>query len=267
MISRWATQLNVVVRKCEDRPDKPEGNSVYRLVDFFTTHNGSWEPANRFGAVSEWARDKYLRPLGAPDYFDDAGADHHMFARVLDREGRPIVQHDLIRYWSDGFEKLGDPNYSGFIHATPKDKSGWANQPMFNSFNPDRGEHGPWCWCPEGAADVIVGGGMPNNQHISFFAVWQEQARQPDEVRETPDTRVDEAPTVVALERVRQQVLQRLNLTFDRDSVFANHARIHDLGAPLTDEFVVGRFRVQGFAQGIVYAPKEQLELTNHMGW
>ena len=47
MISRWATDLNVEVRKCEDRPDHPTGDTVYRLIDLFTTHNGSWDPANR----------------------------------------------------------------------------------------------------------------------------------------------------------------------------------------------------------------------------
>lgn len=267
MISRWATSLNLVVRKCEDRPDQPAGDSVFRLVDLFTTHSGSWEPGQRLGSVTDWARDKYLRPFGAPDYFDDAGADHHMFARVLDKQGRPIVENDIVRYWSDGFEKLGDPSYSGFVHATPKDKSGWANQPMFNSFNPDRGERGAWCWCPKGAADVVVGGGMPNNQHISFFAVWQEQAREPEDIREIPQEESDTTPNVTDLEGVRQAVLQRLGVNFDRETVFANHARIHDLGAPLTAEFDVGRFRAQGFARGIVYAPKGKMELTDHMGW
>ena len=267
MISRWATDLNVVVRKCEDRPDQLKSDKVYRLVDLFTTHSGSWEPATRMGSITSWAREKYLRPFGAPDFFDDAGADHHLFARVVDSAGRPILRNNLIRYWSDGFEKLGDPGYTGYVHATPKHQSGWANQPMFNSFNPDRGERGAWCWCPEGASDVVVGGGMPNNQHVSFFAVWQEQTRQAAEVRKAPDTRVDESPSVPDLEAMRRQVLQRVCASFDRDSVFANHARMHNLGAPLTGEFDAGRFRVQGFANGIVYAPSGQWERTDHLGW
>ena len=162
------------------------------------------------GSITSWACEKYLRPFGAPDFFDDAGADHHLFARVLDSAGRPILRNNLIRYWSDGFEKLGDPGYTGYVHATPKHQSGWANQPMFNSFNPDRGERGAWCWCPEGASDVVVGGGMPNNQHVSFFAVWQEQTRQAAEVRKAPDTRVDESPSVPDLEAMRRQVVQRV---------------------------------------------------------
>lgn len=267
MISKWATDLNVVVRKCEDRPDQPAGDTVYRLVDLFTTHSGSWEPADRVGSVPQWARDRYLRPFGAPDYFDDAGADHNLFARVLDAAGQPIVRRDLIRFWSDGFDKLGDPGYADYIHATPKEQSGWANQPMFNSFSPARGERGAWCWCPEGAADVVVGGGMPDNQHISFFAVWQEQPRQQRDAHESSEPRQDQPPTVRDLERIRQEVLQHVDVDFDRDSVFANHARIHSLGAPLTAELLVDRYRVQAFALGIVYAPDGQWELTDHMGW
>jgi len=267
MISRWATDLNVEVRKCEDRPDQPAGDTVYRLIDLFTTHNGSWEPANRVGSVTDWARNKYLRPMGAPDYFDDAGADHHMFARVLDASGRPVVRNSLIRYWSDGFDRLGDAGYANFVHATPKEKSGWANQPMFNSYSPERGEHGAWCWCPEGAADVVVGGGMPNNQHVSYFAVWQEQPRQSRGTAGATQPRVEKQPEPLDLESLRQELIRRLDFDFDRDSVFANYARIHNLGAPLTAEFDVDRFRVQGFASGIVYAPNGKPELTDHMGW
>lgn len=267
MISRWVKDLNVVVRKAEERPDQPSGDAVYRLVDLFTTHSGSWEPSGRTGSITQWARDKYLRPLGAPDFFDDAGGDHHIFARVLDGAGRPIVRDNLIRFWSDGFEKLGDPAYTGFVHATPKRKSGWANQPIFNHFSPERGERGAWCWCPQGAADVVVGGGLPNNQHISFFAVWQERPRRQSEERDEPERREDEQPSVVDLEVLRRQILQRVGVNFDRDSVFANHARMHNLGAPLTDEIKSGNFRIQGFANGIVYAPDGEWELTDHMGW
>jgi hypothetical protein len=267
VISRWATELNVSVRKSEDRPDKPAGDSVYRLVDLFTTHSGSWEPAERTGSITPWAREKYLRPLGAPDFFDDAGGDHHLFARVLDADGRPVLRDDLIRYWSDGFERLGDSGYAGYVFATPKQKSGWANQPAFNSFSPERGEQGAWCWCPDGASDVVIGGGLPNNQHVSFFAVWQEQSRQDAEDRDTPDVHDDERRPVLDLESIRKQVWKRAGVSFDRESIFANHARMHNLGAPLTDEFDAGRFRVQGFANGIVYAPAGEWERTDHMGW
>lgn len=178
MISDWSTRFNVKVIRCEDRPDRPAGDIVYRLIDLFTTESGSWEPSDKLGAVTPWAREKYLRPLSAPDFFDDAGGDHHLFARVLDASGRPMVAEGLVRFWSDGLERLGDPHYNGFISVTPKQHSGWANQPVFNSFSPERGERGAWCWCPKGPSDVVAGGGLPNNHHISFFAVWQAAPRQ-----------------------------------------------------------------------------------------
>jgi len=43
-----------------------------------------------------------------------------------------------------------------------------------SSYVPERGEQGPWCWTPRGlVAEVMCGGGMPANLHISTFVVWQ----------------------------------------------------------------------------------------------
>ncbi len=156
--------------------------------------------------MPQWARAKYLRPLGAPDFFDDAGGDHHIFAKVLDVDGTPITRDNLIRFWSDGFDKLGDPAYRGYAAMSPKRISGWANQPIFNSFSPERGEHGAWCWCPQGASDVVVGGGLPNNRHISFFAVWQ---AQPAGTRDEPSSPVDhetQTPPAALLDELRNRV-------------------------------------------------------------
>lgn len=54
---------------------------------------------------------------------------------------------------------------------------------------------------------------------------------------------------------------------FNRDSTFANYARMNNLGAPLTSEYDIGQFRVQGFCGGIVYAPIGQWDNIVHMGW
>ena len=176
-INKWAKRFNIEVRRAEERPDKPEGDVVYRVKDVFTTRDGSWEVSDKEGSVPQWARDAYLRPWGHPEYFDDAGGDHNLFACVLDLEGKPIKTEDLVRFWSEGFETLGDPSFQPGDCRTPKHGSGWANIPVFNHFVPDRDEHGAWCWCPEGAADVIVGGGLPNKWHVSTFAVWQAERR------------------------------------------------------------------------------------------
>ena len=178
-ISEWIKKFNILVVSCEERPDKPEGDIVYRLKDLFTTCSGKWDPSNEMGSLPQWARDAYLRPWGADDYFDDAGADHHLFARVLDLEGKPVKTNELIIGWSDGFDLLGQPKFAQYITMTmtPKEKSSWANQPIWNKFYPDAGQRGAWCWCPRGASDVVWGGGLPHGHHISTFAVWQAEKR------------------------------------------------------------------------------------------
>ena len=72
--------------------------SAYELLDLFTTQGGSWEADSRPYSVPGWAREAYLRPGGAADYFDDGGADHHLFARVVDEAGVAVATK--IRFWS-----------------------------------------------------------------------------------------------------------------------------------------------------------------------
>lgn len=271
-VGDWAKNFGVRVVPSEQRPDNPPGDIVYRVKDIFTTRDGSWEPSDQPGARPQWARDTYLRPWGAPDYFDDAGGDHNLFARVLDLDGQPVKRQDLIICWSDGLHLLGRPDFDQFIKMTmtPKEKSGWGNQPIWNSFSPERGEVGAWCWCPRGAADVVVGGGLPNNWHVSWFAVWQAERRQGGVVV-TPDgdngSTTPVLPPGDLLDTVRSQVWAAAHIVYNRDSSFAVYARVHNLGAPLTNEINIGGYRTQGFAQGIVYAPTGQWQSINHTSW
>ncbi|RIK40283.1 MAG: hypothetical protein DCC55_15525 [Chloroflexi bacterium] len=271
-VGDWAKNFGVRVVPSEQRPDNPPGDIVYRVKDIFTTRDGSWEPSDQPGARPQWARDTYLRPWGAPDYFDDAGGDHNLFARVLDLDGQPVKRQDLIICWSDGLHLLGRPDFDQFIKMTmtPKEKSGWGNQPIWNSFSPERGEVGAWCWCPRGAVDVVVGGGLPNNWHVSWFAVWQAERRQGGVVV-TPDgdngSTTPVLPPGDLLDTVRSQVWAAAHIVYNRDSSFAVYARVHNLGAPLTNEINIGGYRTQGFAQGIVYAPTGQWQSINHTSW
>ena len=164
----------------------PAGDYVYLIKDIFTTRDGSWDPKNVYGGVDQWARDTYLKPFGDPEYFDDAGADHHLFAAILDKDGKLLKNMDML-YWSDGFAQLGNPAYNGYVQGSngfryprTKERSGWANIVMDPGSNyvPERGEMGPWCWVPFGLpAEVMCGGGMPAKQHISVFVVWQAVAK------------------------------------------------------------------------------------------
>ncbi|MEM7126124.1 MAG: peptidoglycan DD-metalloendopeptidase family protein [Chloroflexota bacterium] len=171
--------LNARIRTVDDRADVDreslqKGDIVYLIKDVFTTINGSWEPSDNQHSIVRWARDDYLKPFGAPDWFDDAGADHHIFGAVLGLDGELIREQTMI-YWSDGFDQLGNPDYTGYVEANTKSGSGWANQPLGpgSSFVPEREERGPWCWMPSGMAEVFEGGGLPANHHVSTFVVWQ----------------------------------------------------------------------------------------------
>lgn len=175
-IGRWIEPFRITVCPLAQRPDhaQPKNGLIYRLQDLFTTRDGSWEPTDKPGSVDLWARVRYLKSMGASDYFDDAGAATHLFAAVIGLDGQ-LVRGQQIVYWSDGKDKLADATYQKYITQYTKEKSGWGNLFMAPSsaYVPERGESGPWCWCPAGASDVVCGGGLPARQHVSIFAVWQ----------------------------------------------------------------------------------------------
>ena len=123
-----------------------------------------------------------------------------------------------------------------------------------------------------GAADVVTGAGMPANHHISFFAVWQAQPRTatpPVDDNTRVDEPVDEVTSldVPEITSIRQEAWRQVGVAFNHDSSFASYARVHSLGAPLTNEFDSGAFRGQGFVGGIVYAPIGQWHLIRHVAW
>jgi hypothetical protein len=177
-LGRWVEPLNMQIVPYTARPglDPRDFLIAYRIKHVFTTLLGSWEPSEERGAIESWARELYLQPQDTPDYFDEAGGDHHLFAAVLGLDGK-LDRTITFKFWSDGLECLTDPGYTGFIRVAPKPRSGWANIPIYgggSSYVPERGEHGPWCWTVgNGAGDVMVGGGLPANQHVSTFVVWQ----------------------------------------------------------------------------------------------
>ncbi len=264
----WIEPFNIQVVRNEDRPDRPPDDIVYRLVDLWTTRDGSWDPNPATpGGLPAWAVETYLRPSGAPDYFDDAGGDHHLFARVLDLEGQPVTSPDLVLFWSDGLNVLGDPGYLGYVRKAPKSHSGWANQDVYARYDHTRGERGPWSWCPSGAADVVTGGGLPGmGWHVSTFAVWQAERRQavtPPTPPVTPPT-----PPVTDLPgSIRRNAWDALQIPFNPEAVIGRYARANNLGVPMTGEFDVLGHRCQGFVNGIVYVPIGQWDQVQHIPW
>ena len=302
-VGEWIQPFNIHAKTLNERPDNPEGDVVYLLKDIFTTRDGSWEPSANPGSVSQWARDAYLKPFGAPDYFDDAGADHHLFAAVIGLDGQLMREKEII-FWSDGFDKLGDPSYVDYVRRTTKSQSGWANiiSGPGSSYIPERGESGPWCWAPTGAAEVICGGGMPAKQHVSIFAVWQavhrsdlapEEGDTDQELDHTiflpfvmgstargqadalapaevsaPDEAATHQPELARLRKAAwkpDQVALRMSRAVEADP--QTYARLHNLGMPVTKEFKVKGYKVQGYYGGIVYMPLKESEEVQHVDW
>lgn len=204
------SKLNMKILSWAKRQDLSRwpGDSAYVLQDVFTTHDGSWEPSSDVYGVPQWARDAYLKPWGDPEYFDDAGGDHHLFALVLGLDGKPIPGKGIM-YWSTGIGKLSDSTYTAYQTSNTKDQSKWANIPIYNGFVPERGESGAWCWCPIGASDVLIGGGLPDNQHVSTFAVWAEMPREQAEPEPDPK------PTMSLLKRILQALIVFLQSIVD----------------------------------------------------
>ncbi len=171
----WIKQFNISVKRVVDRPDAPlrRANYLYIVKDLFTVAHGSWDASTVPGSVDGWARDAYLKAPGDPYGIRGGGADHHLFGMVLGLDGKP-VQGQTFRFWSDGFATLGTLNFACSL-ATAQDASGWVEFPIESSaaYAPERGEAGPWCFCPEGASEVVVGAGLPMGHHISTFAVWE----------------------------------------------------------------------------------------------
>lgn len=162
------------------------GQKYYRLYDFFTTQDGQWDTSAAAYSIPQWARDTYLRPWGAPDYFDDAGGDHHLFGAIYDPATKQTNKAAAIRYWTH------TDNANHTVQPV-KIKSGWANIVVYNKFYPDKGETGAWSWRPEVAgvpADVVMGGGMPYGLHVSFFATWELATASGTEQPPTTDQRI-----------------------------------------------------------------------------
>ncbi len=290
-LSKWIQVYNMSVKSLDQRPDHPQGDTTYLVKDMFTTRDGSWEPSDVPGSVPQWARDAYLKPVDAPDYFADAGGDHHLFAAVIGLDGQ-LVRPKKIVYWSDGFGELGNPNYTGFVQRETDQRSGWANivSGPGSNFIPERGESGPWCWAPDGAAEVVCGGGMPAKNHISMFVVWQAVKRSDgtggdnkpgsetdhsiflpsvsgDVAAGTLPADFDPSLDIVATISLRGAAWNRLGIEVKPDSVLAGHARDHGLGMPVTQEFEIVGYLVQGYQRGIVYFRLGKWNQIGHLDW
>jgi hypothetical protein len=187
-LTPWFDALNLAIKRIDERPDHPSGEVVYVLKDVFTTRDGSWEPSELPFAAPDWARAAYLDP----GVFTKAFERTNLYAAVLDEADNFIHGHPILS-WSDGFERLGDASYDGFVRQNAWETPGWSTMVMYSSssYAPGSGQTGPWCWMPaDVAAEVVCGGGLPDGEAVSIFAVWQ--AMRADDV--TPEPTPDPTP-------------------------------------------------------------------------
>jgi hypothetical protein len=66
---------------------------------------------------------------------------------------------------------------------------------------------------------------------------------------------------------LRSAAWNRLGIEYRADSPLAEYARRNALGMPVTQEFLVSPWIVQGFQGGIVYAPSGDPTQVRHMSW
>lgn len=188
-ISPWILKFNATIVPANVQP----GQMYLRVEDFFTTRDSSWEPSNTEGSVTDWARERYLKPFGSPEYFDDAGGDHNLFGGIYNLStGKMDKNVDIHFYtWTDN---------ANHVTFRVKERSGWANSLIFNSFNPDMdgdpntGVRGAWAWRPvtDLPYEEVRGGGLPFNWHVSWFATWVVDVApggnpEDDDLKETVD--------------------------------------------------------------------------------
>lgn len=124
----------------------PEENYEFRLRKLFITVNGDWEPTPTWAKEFLW------------NYFPEAGGDHNVYGLCMEEDGSYIRNSSFTLSWNGGTDV-----------RTPE-ASGWANIPIFDGYNP-ASETGGYTWAVQ-RGNPVYGLGLPNNQHVSFFAVW-----------------------------------------------------------------------------------------------
>jgi LysM repeat protein len=112
--------------------------------------------------------DTYWKLLRA-EYQDTtkASGNHHMIYNLLDNNGKPVLVQRV-------FQGLADIQADSFTDAF-----GRAKIPMWESYNPEKGESGPYsAWVAGLPSDKVIGMGMPNGLSVNFVLTWQKVTKQ-----------------------------------------------------------------------------------------
>lgn len=91
-----------------------------------------------------------------------SSGNHHVLYLLLDDKGKPVLVQRV-------FQGLSDIQADSFTDAF-----GRAKIPMWENYNPENGETGPYsAWVAGLASDKVIGLGMPNGMSVNFVLTWQ----------------------------------------------------------------------------------------------
>ena len=127
----------------------------FRVKDVFTTHKGSWDRGHIYSPPM-WADLDYPPSLRE-------GGDHHIYVRLV-----------------DGYRENVTFETSGLHEVRQVEGDGWANLPIFNSY--PAADPPAWIHFLEEKGQVLVGGGLPDGEHVSLFVVWENVNTVPEPV-------------------------------------------------------------------------------------
>jgi len=95
-----------------------------------------------------------------------ASGNHHMLYNLFDDKGGPV----LVQRVFQGFADIQADSFT--------DAFGRAKIPMWETYNPDNGESGPYsAWVANLPSDKVVGLGMPNGLSVNFVLTWQKTVK------------------------------------------------------------------------------------------
>ncbi len=131
----------------------------YRVRDVFTTHNGSWQLNDSVYGLPAWLERQPDQPGGA----------EHIYVR-LSAATPSDVNPPWVKFATDII-----------IESQPLGRYRWANMPALNTYSPPA--QSGWRHWLEGDGQIVVGGGLPDGEHVSLFVIWELNI-EPDEPEE-----------------------------------------------------------------------------------
>lgn len=155
-----APQPAAAPRPAPPRPPRAPGGAS-PLDPRLAALNVRVEPAQAKTGESYW---KLLRA----EYQDptQSNGNHHMLYLLLDDKGKPVLVQRV-------FQGLANIQADSFTDAF-----GRAKIPMWENYNPEIGDTGPYsAWVAGLPSDKVIGLGMPNGMSVNFVLTWQKTTK------------------------------------------------------------------------------------------